>query len=384
MGIFDRLFSAIGFERKAAARPQYPEWRLAGADSYRQSRGADLGTGPDSLYPKLSAIASAIDMVSNGVSHAVFGVSQYNGDGRESEDIPNHPFEQLLRRPNPLQSRGELLRDWAAWYKLTGNGYLWLNRPSADAPPAELWVLPSNRVTPIPDGKMYLKGYAVDTGSSKIALEPWAVCHVKTFNAANPYVGLSPIESLFTISKTDIAQQRWNLNLFADDNAKLPGMLAFADRYDDTEWERMKSDGRQQWGGTRRGGPMWLRGVGTGGVQWLQMAASQKDMEFLEGRKATKFEIWERLCPGLASVLDPNATEANATAGKAIMLEYAIWPVCVQAGEKITNDILPAYGEELEGAFDDIRETNRPSDIQEHAAYEHAHTVNEVRSKYAG
>ena len=378
MGIFDGLLARFGYVKAPAA--QYPDWLLSSAEQYRQSLVADIGAG--NLYAKLTWISTAVDLVASGVAQTSFNVKRL--DGENETDIPNHDFERLLRRPNPLQSRGEFLRDWAAWYKLTGNGYVWLNRASESAPPDEMWILPSDRVTPVPDGKLYLKGYVFDSGAAKIPLEPWEVCHVKTFNPRNPYLGQSAIESLMTVSKSDIAQQRWNLALFADDNAKLPGALAFADRIDDLDWETLKGQAREQWGGTKRSGPMMLRGVGAGGVQWVSMAASQKEMEFLESRKFTKEEIWGRLAPGAASILDTNATEANATAGKAVLLEYAIWPVNVQLAEKITNDILPAYGEGLVGEFDDIRETNRLIDLQERSEYSRVHTVNEIRAEYDG
>ena len=78
----------------------------------------------------------------------------------------------------------------------------------------------------------------------------------------------------------------------------------------------------------------------------------------------------------------PSATEANAKTGKATFSEFAIWPMHNAFAEKITNDLLPLYGENLIGAFDDVRVKDRVLELQEMAQYALTHTVEEVRRKY--
>jgi hypothetical protein len=127
---------------------------------------------------------------------------------------------------------------------------------------------------------------------------------------------------------------------------------------------------------------MMLRGVKQGGVQFVQSSISQKDMEFLNGRQFTKEEIFSIFSPGLASMLAINATEANAKTGKATLAEMAIWPMHTAIAEKITNDIMPVYGEDLRASFEDIRQTDRVLELQETTEYGKYHTVDEVRHKF--
>jgi hypothetical protein len=54
----------------------------------------------------------------------------------------------------------------------------------------------------------------------------------------------------------------------------------------------------------------------------------------------------------------------------------------VRIAEKITNDVLPLYGDGLVGEFDDIRPTDRQLELAEIEAYARTHTVDEVRAKY--
>lgn len=332
------------------------------------------------LYQKLSWVQIAISAVASVAATTAFNVLRMAGE--ESEGIPNHPFELLLRRPNPLHSRAELLESTLGYYNVTGHAFWWLNKPAPQAPPDEIWPIPTPRMTPIPDGRMYLRGYLYETDwGDKFPIELDQVVHFKRWHPLNQFVGLSPLESLAVVAQGDLAMQRWNTNFFDKNNAKVPGILAFSDPIQDAEWDKMKADIRARYGGTNRE-LMMLRNAGKGGVQYMATALSQGDMQFLDGRTFTKEEIFSLYAPGLSSVLSVNATEANSVSGKRTFIEYGVWPHLVRIAEKITSDLLPYYGAGLVGEFADIRTTDKQLELAEISTYGQTHTVDEVRVKY--
>jgi hypothetical protein len=123
-------------------------------------------------------------------------------------------------------------------------------------------------------------------------------------------------------------------------------------------------------------------------VQWLQNAVSQREMEFLAGRRDNQREIWNTLAPGLFSMLYENATEANSRTGEAAFNRLTIYPLHVMMAEKITNEILPAYGSErarpLLGQFEDVRVEDRDLKLREMDGYSRTHTIDEIREEYYG
>lgn len=370
----DRLLAPLGY---AKAQPRPPSQLLALAHSQRW----DMPEASDAekqakLYVALTWIATAVDRVAQLAAQAEFSVAkQTGGPDSDDEDLPNHEFELLLRRPNPMQSRGEFMRDAVSWYNVTGNNYIFLNRANENAKPDEMWHIPSHMIQPVPDGRSYIRGYAFTPPghAEPIPLRTWEVMHWKTYNPFNPFVGLSALMSLALDSYGDIAQQKWNLSLFDKNNGKMPGILAFKHQISDPEWKKMVAQRDNEWGGTQRAGVMMLRGVGDS-VQWLPAAMSQSEMEFLEGRTFTKEEIYGKLAPGLSSILAVNATEANAKVGERILINHGVWPLLVQLAEKIESDLLPVYGDDLVGAFDDIR----PVDTAEEEKF---FTINEIRKR---
>jgi HK97 family phage portal protein len=184
----------------------------------------------------------------------------------QTEAIVNHPFETLMRRPNPLQSRFEFLEAHHSYKLISGNSYWYLSRTSETAPPTELWMIPPHQIVPVPDGRSFIRGYLYDPGyGQKIPLEPWEVCHFKTFNPLNKFLGLSPMQALMIAATGDIAAQQFSANFYSRDNAKIAGILAFADPINDSDWKMMRDDMRREHGdGKNR--IMRLRNSGKSGL----------------------------------------------------------------------------------------------------------------------
>jgi len=193
MGILDRLMKGIGYVKagepaKDARRWLFPESEAA---SWEMPDPSVYGNQAD-LYRKLADIGTVVDAVTNSCISANMDVE----DANDVED-DSHPLIKLLDRPNPYDSRTEFLAGHFAWRKISGNSYWWLNRPNANTPPDEVWILPPSKCIPVPDGRMGLRGYMYYPGDGQeIPLETWEVLHFKSFNPFNRYLGLSAIESL--------------------------------------------------------------------------------------------------------------------------------------------------------------------------------------------
>lgn len=341
-----------------------------------------LYTTQAQMYQRLSWIYGAVSVVSNTAA-SLANLQVYRLDGETKSAIFNHPFEQLLRAPNPLQytTRYEFLEALIGFLRLSGNAYIYVNALSPDAPPAEMWILRPDRVLVVPDKEKFVRGYVYEIDNQSVAFDADEIVHIKLFHPLNDFYGMSAIETLAIAAESDYAQAVWNRNFFGKDNAKPQGALAYADTYDDETWQQIKQDIRDEYGGTKRR-VMMLRGVGAGGVQWLNMGVSQKDMEFLAGRKFSKEEIYSILAPGLSQMIDPNATMANSVSGEKTFREYALYTLLKRIDEVLTAKLMPRYGKGLVCEFDEIRIRDINLELAQRASYERTHTVDEVRAKF--
>ena len=366
---------------RAVAQMTYPDWLLATAGAQKWAMpDYTLATNQAKAYEAISWINTALQVVGNMCGLQKLNVYALEGEKRIEQD--NHPLESLLQNPNPNMSRFELLYGTIAYRKLCGTAYWWLNRSDSDAEPDEIWLVPTNRLKPVPDEQMYIKGYIYDPGDGQFqTLPPWQIISFKNFHPRNEFVGLSDIEAIAITAEGDQKMAKWNTNFFAEDHAKFPGVLAFEQHIADPAWERIKEEFKEAHGGTRRSLRM-MRGVGAGGIHWIQTTISQKDMEFLEGRKFNQEEIFGVIAPGLASMLAINATEANSLTGRKTVTDMVVWPNLVSIAEKIGAQLLPVYGDNLVCEFDDPRIVDRAMQLSEEDAYARVHTVDELREKY--
>jgi phage portal protein BeeE len=357
-----------------------PRWLLeaAGAEKYTLP-DPSLYETQSNLYRKLSWIAKCIDAFGNALPGAKFNVKRLVGE--KTKDIPNHPFEQLLRIPNPMQSRSEFLYSVGAEYKLTGNVYIWLNSKDEYNPPSEMWVIPSHMIQPIPDEKMFIRGYYYYPGDGQeMILEPHEIIHLKRFNPFSRFVGLSAAEAIAVTAAGGQGMKDWNTRLFAENNARLPGILLFEQFVEQGMWDKIKGDTREA---AKKRELLMLRGTGQGGVRWLQNSISQREMEFLEGLEAGEKDVMDTLTPGLYTWLSQSSTMANSESNRAAFNELTLYTFHTLLAEKITAQILPRYaGRPLVGEFDDVRISDRAMKLQEQAAYERSHNIAEVREKF--
>jgi HK97 family phage portal protein len=377
MSIIDNLLKRMGYEKyQADMRVPVIYGRTAEASQFQIPSGS-LSQTQSELYQRISWVNIAVSNVAKRASTVKFEVKKLEGE--KTTQIDNHPFEQLLRKPNPLQSCFEFFEATYAYRKLTGNAYWWLNKSTPTAQPAEMWILPPNKIKPVPDKNMFIKGYMYDPGDgTEMPLEPWEVMHFKEFHPNNPFVGLSPVESIAAQAVGDMKAAEYNAQFF-EGGARMPNVLAFADPIADDEWEKLKREAKEK--GNKRE-TMFLRNTGAGAVQYIQSGITQKDMEFLQGRQFTKEEIFALFAPGLASILAINATEANAKTGENTLMSLAIYPMQVSMAEKITAEILPLYGDNLVGEFEDVRAKDRELELKELTEFSKTHTIDEVRQEF--
>jgi len=125
-----------------------------------------------------------------------------------------------------------------------------------------------------------------------------------------------------------------------------------------------------------------LRNTGAGGVNWVAMALSQKEMEFLQARRFNQSEIYDLFAPGLYQWLAPDTTNANSRSGRDAFLELAVYPLHTAVAETATNNVLPLYGDDLVAEFEDVRPKDRALILQEQQAFGQVHTIDEVRAEY--
>lgn len=346
--------------------------RVATHNGYHLNPPIDT-TSPN-VYAQSSWVYVAINRIAEAGALVPLHVQQLQGEQRIA--VENHPLEQLLNRPNPITSRFELFEQTLGSLELTGNAY-WFLAGDRLGRPREIWVLRPDRVTIVPDPIHVVRGYLYEIDGERVPLDAIEVVHFRRWHPGNDYYGLSPIATAQTAILSDKHMADWNRNTFGKDNGVPAGIVNIKDFISDTDFERVKREWRNNYGGTGRK-TAFLRG---GAVEWQNIGLNHSDLDFLQGRKAQRDEILNIFGIPIG-LISENATEANAKVAERMFIERTLYPKLVRIAQKITQELLPFYGDNYIAEFEDIRPTDTQARLNEIRTAYRLLSINELRSQY--
>jgi len=326
------------------------------------------------LYQQSPWVYVAVNRISEAAALVPLRIFRQSAAGRA--EISDHPLLRLLNAPNPHLSRFELIEQTVGALELTGNAF-WYLAGDAHGRPVEIWPLPPERVSVVPDSARYLRGYVYELDGQRIPLEPEEIVHFRRWHPSSDYYGLSALEAARLAVSSDRAMAEWNYQTFGQENGVPAGIVSIREFVSDADFERVKRDWKASYGGGQRR-TAFLRG---GGIEWHDIGLSHHDLDFLKGRQAHRDEILHIF--GIPTgLISDNATEANATVAERLFIERTLYPKLVRIAQKITADLLPFWERSGEAAFDDIRPADAQARLAEIHAASAALSINEIRERF--
>lgn len=337
------------------------------SDGLVHAGGARLYAESPWVYVAVNRIAEAAALVPLQIT-----------DARTGERTADHPLLALLARPNAHMSRFELIEATIGMLELHGNAY-WYLVGDARGLPCEIHPLPPERVRVVPEAAG-VRGYLYEVDGVRVPLEPSEIVHFRRWNPTHDYYGLSALEAARLAVASDRAMARWNFTTFHEDRAVPAGIVAVKDFITDADFDRIKREWKQSYGGGERR-TAFLRGAS---VEWQHIGLNHQDLDFLKGRAAHREEILSIFGIPLG-LISENATEANATVAERQFIERTLWPKLVRIAAKITADLLPFWDTDAAACcaeFDDIRPTDAQARLEEIRTAYPLMSINELRQKY--
>jgi HK97 family phage portal protein len=231
---------------------------------YMQTMGRPSWTPRD--YAKLSKESYQMNAVSYRcvrlIAEAAAAMPFLVREG--DKELETHPFLDLMRKPNPFESRQELLTRLYSFLLLAGNVYVEPN--ILDKKIRELFILRPDRMTVTPGPRGYPVKYTYTAGATKVEYpivggptSQLPILHIKEFHPTDDHYGLSPVEpAAYSI---DVHNQS---NVFSkallDNMARPSGALVYSggesgtEALSDEQFTRLKSElGGKVSGGKERG-----------------------------------------------------------------------------------------------------------------------------------
>ncbi len=295
------------------------------------------------------------------------------------EELDNHPLLDKLYQPNKFMVKEDLIEFTNLHMDLVGESF-WYQIKDGKGQLLEIWPLNPTLIQVVPDAKDFIKGYVYTAPSGeKIPMSPDEIIHFKDIDPNNMYRGMGIVQASARAIDTDTNAADWNRNYFY--NSAVPMMALSSDRkLSDVAYTRIQEEWNQKFKGTDNAHKWALLEEG---LKATLLQTSQKDMEFLEGRKFNRTQILAMFRTS-ASILGitEDVNRANAEANEYTFSKHVLLPRIKRITNRITEDLAIQYDEKLIISFEDPVPEDKEFRLNEkEKSVGKWKTVNEIREE---
>lgn len=342
------LLGAI-FNRTATAAANTPVPFTSRSQSYgifSPRRDAESQMRAMSATGTLFAI---VDRTSNATALVDWKLWRKAKSGRDEDrtEVTSHAALDLWNAPNKFMPRQEFVETSTQHYDLTGETEWVIARNGASSLPLEIWPVRPDRMTPVPDRDKFLRGWMYTSpDGEQIPLELNEVIQLRRPNPLDPYRGLSPVLSILPDLDTSRYAAEWSRAFFLN-SAQPGGIIEVPVHLQDHEFDEMRERWAEQHKGVNNAHKVAIVEYG---AKWSDRTISQRDMQFVELRGATRDAIREAYGIPKFAVGDlEDVNRAVAEAAKAWFAEQLTVPRLERIKGALNNELLPMYGPTAQG-----------------------------------
>jgi HK97 family phage portal protein len=277
----------------------------------------------------------------------------------EIVEVLDHPFYDILRNVNGFFNSFDLWELTCLFLELTGNAYWLLLENKSLNIPAEIWIIPSDRISPIPHPEKFISGYMYEYGMTKFEFKESEIVHFRFPNPKDLYRGCSPLSAAFGMHVLDQKMNQYNLNVF-DNQGRLSGIFSTEDALDEPDFARLKEELKEVYSGLSNAGTV---GLLDNGLKFQETSFSPSDLSYIEGMKTNKETIMN--CFGQSiSLWSENPNRSNAETAQREYMRRTIRPRCIRMAEKLNEKLLPKWDSNIFCMWDDPSQEDKLIDLK--------------------
>lgn len=289
-----------------------------------------------------SAVVACLQILGLSFSEATLMVTFKDDEGMK-EEIPNHPFADLMRRPNPFMS-GDVVQQYIInAMHVSGDAYLLKQKNNAGELVALYPLMPEN-VEPKGTAEQLITHYIYEMDDGKVQLDNTDVVHFKLgLNPEDHKSGFAPLKTVLREIYGDESAGQMATALLA--NSGVPSiMISPKDEYGltDEEAQQITKTYQSKVSGKNRGKPLIL----SGSMNVEKLSFSPKDLDIGQLRTIPEERISAVLgvpavLAGLGAGLQ-HATYNNTSELREFFTEQKLIPLWRMIAEELTQQVLLA------------------------------------------
>ena len=255
------------------------------------------------------------------------------------EEVTDHPLLDLLAQVNHVHNGHDLWELTTLYQEVHGGAY-WLLDFGPLGTPRQIWILPSQNVTPRrgPDSPNLVDYYLYRTGAREQRFRPDQVVHFRYPDPRDPYTGgLSPLRACY--EQAALVSEFAAFKRAKFENRAVPDAIVSPDEViGEEERDRLEA----QWNSRFRQGGAGKVVVAESALRVQLLAHSMGDLAALADMKATKEDVCNAFHIPI-SFLSSETNLANLQAAEHQHMAKAVTPRLQRRDEKLNEQLVPLY-----------------------------------------
>jgi len=235
------------------------------------------------------ATHNCINAIMSNIARVPFIIRKDAGDDIEPKRVEEGPIYELFQNPNPLMTLSKLIEATFGFYEMAGEAF-WIleGRDDVSQIPKEIWTFPPSRFEPVIDIKTnWLLGWKY-SGKIEVIFPLSQIIHFKMFNPYNDLRGLSPLEASKLSVESDYHASMYN-KVFFENGAVTSLNITVPEELNDDSYDRMLKQFEDRHKGSKKAHRIV---IAEGGAKITESRLGQRDMEFIDGKKMSREEIF--------------------------------------------------------------------------------------------
>jgi HK97 family phage portal protein len=284
---------------------------------------------------------------------------------RPRTEITKHPALQVWNHPNKFMSRQQFLEITSQHQELVGEQYWFPAQDGTFNFPVELWPVRPDKMQEVPSATDFLAGWIYrGPDGERVPLNTDEVIQLKSPNPTNIYRGLGAVQSILTEVDAVRYSAEWNRNFFIN-GAQPGGVIEVENNLTDDEFTEFNSRWRESHQGVANAHKVAML---EGGMKWVDVNFSQKDMQFAELRNVSRELMMEAWGIGKTMLGQTEAVNrATAETAEYIYSKRLLISRLDRIKGALNNSFLPLFGPLGEGVEFDY-DSPVPEDLDREAS----------------